>query len=72
MASTFEWRCELDGVELGSGSVPTWAEALRAAERAAGWDRDKSPSAPASCKARAVILVKSPGSLSWLALGWVV
>jgi len=71
-ASTYNWRCELAGEVLGEGAAPSWSEAIRACERAAGWDRRVEPAPPAGCKRGAVMFVRSPDCSLHLALGWVV
>jgi len=58
----FAWQCyyydEPDNVrtrrELGAGRAATWADALRAIERADGWDRATQPRPPATARRDAV------------------
>ena len=70
MASGFEWRCirrvgAWGWDTLGVGQTADYAEALRAAERAAGWDRLQSPSPPATADREAIISVRPVGGSRW-------
>jgi len=61
----YAWRCyyyaDPDDVgtsrELGRGTAATWSEAMRAIERAAGWDRATQPRPPATARRDALGMI---------------
>lgn len=69
----FRWRCyrrvgEHEVVELGKGEASSWAEALRAIERAAGWDRRVDAMPPAKAFKDAIGEVSGGGRGSFAAV----
>ena len=63
--AAYVWRCyyyvDSDDVrtscELGHGRAATWSEAMRAIERAAGWDRVTQPRPPATARRDALGMI---------------
>jgi hypothetical protein len=64
-APAYRWELragQRDGnVVLGAGEEPSWEDALRAAERAAGWDRGKHANPPPWTDREAYGLIWPPG-----------
>lgn len=69
----FLWRCVAWRGDVrrivGEGEAATWPDALRAIERAAGWDRRLHPYPHADVRRDAVGAVLSPGNSLWTATG---
>lgn len=69
--SKYEWRLldADDRREIAHGAADSWEEALRAMERACGWDRRVDALPPRSRRQRTVGIVRAPGTTRWIVVG---